>query len=248
MTVFAIACHPDDIEFMMSGTLFRLKEAGCGLHYLNIANGSCGTTTLSYEEIVEVRRKEAIAAAGYLGAEYHESLVDDLEVFYNQDLIRRVTSVIRLVAPDILLLPSPEDYMEDHMNTSRVCISAAFYRGMINFASNPPRDPISTDVVLYHALPYGLQDGLRRAIEPDFYVDVSEFIDAKQRMLGFHESQKSWLDSSQGIDSYLVTMRDMTGAMGKMSGQYDFAEGWRRHSHLGYSGTEIDPMGDLLAR
>ena len=38
---FAIACHPDDIEFMMAGTLTRLKEdLGYEIHYMNIANGS----------------------------------------------------------------------------------------------------------------------------------------------------------------------------------------------------------------
>ena len=35
----AIAAHPDDIEFMMSGTLMRLGKEGWELHYMNIANG-----------------------------------------------------------------------------------------------------------------------------------------------------------------------------------------------------------------
>ncbi len=37
MRIFALACHPDDIEFMMGGTLFLLKQAGCELHYMNLA-------------------------------------------------------------------------------------------------------------------------------------------------------------------------------------------------------------------
>ena len=37
MTVFAFSRHPDDIEFMMAGTLLLLKEAGCSLHYMNLA-------------------------------------------------------------------------------------------------------------------------------------------------------------------------------------------------------------------
>jgi LmbE family N-acetylglucosaminyl deacetylase len=73
-SVLALGCHPDDIEFMMAGTLFLLKEAGCSLHYMNLANGSCGTTQYSAEEIVRIRREEAQTAAQLLGAEYHESL------------------------------------------------------------------------------------------------------------------------------------------------------------------------------
>ena len=34
--VLAIAAHPDDIEFMMAGTLLLLKEKGCLLNYFNI--------------------------------------------------------------------------------------------------------------------------------------------------------------------------------------------------------------------
>lgn len=65
-------------------------------------------------------------------------------------------------------------------------------------------------------------------------------------MLGFHKSQKEWLDKSQGIDSYLKTMKDMSAEMGKNSMKYRYAEGWRRHSHLGFSSVEIMPLEDIL--
>ncbi|MFM8323699.1 MAG: PIG-L family deacetylase, partial [Pirellulaceae bacterium] len=42
-SVLAIAAHPDDIEFVMSGTLMHLVELGWKAHYLNIANGYCGS-------------------------------------------------------------------------------------------------------------------------------------------------------------------------------------------------------------
>jgi hypothetical protein len=34
--------------------------------------------------------------------------------------------------------------------------------------------------------------------------------------------------------------------VGKLSGQFEFAEGWRRHLHLGFSAAEIDPLKDAL--
>lgn len=244
--VFALGCHPDDIEFMMGGTLLLLKHAGYELHYMTLANGSCGTTALSVEEIVRIRREESQRAAAFLGATYHESLVNDLEVFYTQDLLRRVTGIIRRIKPDIMLIPSPEDYMEDHMNTCRIAASAGFYRGIPNYQSIPPELPIQQDVTLYHASPYGLSDGLRRRILPDFYIDITSVIDEKEQMLACHKSQKSWLDKSQGLDAYLVTMREMSEGVGTMSGQFRYAEGWRRHSHLGYSSQEIDPLYEHL--
>ncbi len=244
--VFALGCHPDDIELMMGGTLFLLKEAGCELHYMNLANGSCGTSEYSREEIVAIRRQEAIRAAEFLGASYHGSLVNDLEVFYIQSVISKVAARIRQIKPDVMLLPSPEDYMEDHMNTCRIGVTAAFSRGIPNYVSDPPVPPIFQDITLYHAMPYGLVDGLRRKIVPDLYIDVTTVINRKQEMLACHVSQKKWLDESQGLDSYLITMREMTEQMGDMSGKFEYAEGWRRHSHLGFSVREIDPLGKIL--
>ncbi len=63
---FAIAAHPDDIELMMAGTLMLLREAGFELHYMNVANGSCGTATLGRDEIIAIRREEARNAAALI--------------------------------------------------------------------------------------------------------------------------------------------------------------------------------------
>lgn len=246
MTVFALGCHPDDIEFMMAGTLFLLKKAGCELHLMCLANGNCGSMELGPERIVAIRARESRNAAQMLGAEMHESLANDLEIYFTDDLVRRMTAVVRRVKPDIVLLPSPEDYMEDHMNTTRIGVTAFFYRNIPNYHTIPPVPATFQDVVLYHAMPYGLTDNLRRTIHPDLFVDVTLVIEDKERMLACHESQKAWLDKSQGLDSYLISMRDMTRRMGDMSGRYDYAEGWRRHSHLGYSKTETDVLPDLL--
>jgi LmbE family N-acetylglucosaminyl deacetylase len=246
LRIFALGCHPDDIEFMMAGTLFLLREAGCEIHVMRLANGSCGTTGMKPTEIVEIREAEGREAASLLGATYHESLVNDLEVLYSQNLIRRVTAVIRRIAPDIVLLLSPEDYMEDHMNASRIGTTAAFCRGMINYDSLPPEAPTKQDVTLYHALPYGLTDGLRRAVSPDFYVGIDTVMSRKTEMLACHRSQLEWLAESQGIESYLETMREMSEEVGRRSGVFRFAEGWRRRSHLGYSRGEQDPLTNLL--
>jgi len=246
MIVFAIGCHPDDIEFMMGGTLLLLKEKGCTLHIMNMANGSCGTQQHGKEEIIKIRRQEGMKAAQRLGAVFHESIVDDLDVFFEPSLVSRVAATIREVKPDILLTLSLEDYMEDHMNAGRIAMTAAFVRGMRNYATTPPAPPYQKDLALYHALPYGLRDMMRKTVLPEFYVNVTSVMDQKTEALAAHASQKDWLDKSQGLDSYLTAMREMTKKVGSMSGRFEFAEGWRRHLHLGYSGLEINPLQDLL--
>ena len=178
---FAVAAHPDDIEFMMAGTMALLGRRGYKLHYMTVANGSCGTMTLSRRRIAAVRRREAMAAAKALGAAYHPPLVDDFEVFYEPKLLARLAAVVREVAPAILLVPSPVDYMEDHVNTARLAVTAAFCRGVPNFRTAPPRPAVAGDVALYHAMPYGLCDTLRRPVRPEFYVNIAAVLGPSAR-------------------------------------------------------------------
>ncbi|MFM7752669.1 MAG: PIG-L deacetylase family protein, partial [Opitutaceae bacterium] len=158
----AIAAHPDDIEFMMAGTLRLLREAGWRTHYLNLSSGSCGSLVHGPAALRRIRASEARRAAAKLGAVYHPSHVDDLEILYALPLLRRVAAVIREVKPAIVLTHSPQDYMEDHMNTSRLAVTAAFARGVPNFVTDPPVPACPGDVTVYHAMPHGLCDGLRR--------------------------------------------------------------------------------------
>jgi LmbE family N-acetylglucosaminyl deacetylase len=245
-TVFAIAAHPDDIEFMMSGTLFRLREAGCEIHYMDIANGCCGTDMHEIDEIINIRREESQQACRYLGAVFHDSLVNDIEIFYEKKLISHLCSLIRRVSPDIILTHYPFEYMEDHSNTARAVVTAAFCRGMKNFPVEPDIKPIGKPVTIYHCLPYGLTDPLKRPVNADFYVDIEKYIDAKAQMLAKHKSQKEWLDVSQGLDAYLITMKEMCAEVGKRSGRYNYAEGWIRHSHLGFCDKDDDPLANIV--
>ena len=66
-------------------------------------------------------------------------------------------------------------------------------------------------------------------------------------MLACHKSQKHWLDASQGFDSYLDTMKDLMREVGAMSGHYEYAEGWRKHLHLGFCAEDADPLSKALA-
>jgi len=243
----AVAAHPDDIEFMMAGTLILLGDAGYELHYMNIANGSCGTAIHTRDEIIAIRTEEARTAASLIGATFHPPYVNDIELFYDHSLITKLCAVVRQVNPEILLLPSPEDYMEDHMNASRVMVTAAFCRNMRNYPTDPPTPPVDGEMAIYHALPYGLQDQLRQPIRPEFFVDITDVLDRKREMLSCHRSQRGWLDDSQGMDNYLRSMEDMSARVGEMSGRFKYAEGWRRHSHMGFGPEEFDPLRQVLA-
>ena len=242
----AIAAHPDDIEFYMAGTLLLLGRAGFELHYMTLSSGNCGSMTMRPAETRRVRRRESIRAAKILSAEHYPSFCDDLEIIYDVKTLRRLAAVIREVEPDILLTHSPQDYMEDHINTSRLAVSAAFARGMPNFKTTPQRKHIAGDVSVYHAMPHGLVDPLREPIVPELFVDTASVHATKREALAAHESQKAWLDATQGMDSYLVAMDEMSRGVGRISGRFEHAEGWRRHLHLGFSARDDDPLSEAL--
>ena len=242
----AIAAHPDDIEFGMAGTLLQLRAAGWRIHYLNLSTGNCGSMEFSAARTRAIRRREAKEAAKLLGAQWHPPFCDDLEIFYDLKTLRRLAAVIRDVVPRIMLTHSPQDYMEDHMNTCRLAVTATFARGMPNFRTTPERKHVPGDVTIYHAMPHGLRDGLRQPVVPDLFVNTTEVHAQKRAALAAHRSQKAWLDASQGMDSYLIAMDEMSREVGRMSRRFSHAEGWRRHLHLGFSAEDSDPLGEAL--
>ena len=229
----------------MAGTLLRLKEAGFALHYMTLSSGSCGSLTIGAAKLRGLRKRESQKAAAILGAVHHPSLADDLEIFYDLRTLRKLAAIVREVAPSVILTHAPHDYMEDHTNTCRLAVTAAFARGMPNFRTTPARRAIGGEVTVYHAMPHSLRDPLRQPVAPDCFVDTTSVHGVKREALAAHASQKEWLDASQGMDSYLVAMDDFSRAIGRMSGRFEHAEGWRRHLHVGFSAQDMDPLRQI---
>lgn len=242
----AVFAHPDDLEFVGAGTMLLLGRAGWELHAMHLANGNCGSIELDAASIAAKRLEEGREGARRIGARHYPPIANDLELLYTVPNLRKVAAVVREARADIVLTHAPSDYMEDHMNASRLAVSAAFARGAPNFETDPSREVYTHDVTIYHAMPHGLRDPLRRRVVPECFVDTTGVQDEKRAALSAHESQRSWLDVSQGMDSYLASMEETARELGRMSGSFAFAEGWRRHLHLGFSATEIDPLAEVL--
>lgn len=241
----AIAAHPDDIELMMAGTLLLLKRNGYDIHYLNLSSGNVGSVVHDSETLTKIRLAEARRAAQILGAHFHEPFCNDLEIFYDDITLRRLAGIIREIKPSVVLTHSPSDYMEDHMNTSRLAVTACFARGMPNYYTTPDREPATYDCAIYHALPHTLRDQLRQPVQAGAFVNTSSVFDAKLEALRAHHSQQHWLDVSQKFNSYLAAMESVSLKVGRMSGQFQHAEGWRRHLHTGFATSDFDPLLEL---
>jgi len=245
-SVLAIAAHHDDIEFMMAGTMIQLRKRGWTLHYMNLADGCRGSTTMDRVTTAAVRLEEARRAAELLGATFYPPICPDMEIAYTTPMLRKVAAVVRQARPSIVLTQSPTCYMEDHENACRLAVSAAFAHAMPNFESDPEVETYDDPVTVYHCQPVGNATPMGEVVRPHLYVDVTDVVDEKTAALACHASQKEWLDTSQGMDSYLVTMHDVSRATGNLSGKYEFAEGWRRRQHWGFCGPDDDPLANAL--
>ena len=246
-SALALFAHPDDIEFVAAGTLLLLAEAGWEIHYANIANGDCGSMVTDRAETARIRDAEARAAAAVLGATFHAPVATDMLIFYDERQMRRVAAIVRAARPTIVLTHFPQDYMEDHTNACRLAVTGAFVKAMPNFVTDPPLDPVPGDVFVYHAMPHGQCDPLRRPMAPEFLVDTGTVHARKREALAAHKSQKAWLDASQGMDSYLDACDEASRRVGDRFGSGGHAEGWTRHLHLGFSARDEDPLSTALA-
>ena len=228
--VLAIHAHPDDIEFQCAGTLALLKDRGCSITMATMTAGDCGSAELGPEEISEVRRGEASAAADLLGAEYTCLEFKDLSICMDNDSRRQVTEMIRKSQPDIVITAPPVDYMSDHEMTSRLVRDATFNASCPNYVTQQwdPAPPTEKIPHLYYVDPVEGVDWFGAPIKADFVIDITSTFDLKLNMLACHDSQRAWLRQQHGLDEYLEGCRRWSSQRGRDIG-VKYGEAFRQH-------------------
>ncbi len=229
--ILAIHAHPDDIEFQCAGTLALLKDRGCHITIATMTAGDCGSAELGPLEIAAIRRGEARAAAGLIGADYHCLEFLDLQICHDNEGRRRVTELLRRSRPDIVLTAPPVDYMCDHESTSRLVRDACFCASVPNYATHQwdPSPPTAKIPHLYYVDPIEGIDYFGNPIPSGFVIDISPVFELKLKMLACHASQRNWLLKQHGIDEYLESCRKWSGRRGAQIG-VSFGEAFTQHS------------------
>lgn len=236
-----IFVHPDDAEFMCTGTLSLLKKAGWSIHIATITPGDKGTNKFSRKEVSCIRKAEASKSAELIEGFYHCLDFEDIYIFYDRDTINRTTSLIREIHPGIVFTASPNDYMIDHEITSQIVQTACFSTGIINMEIN--EEPFEPIPYLYYCDPMEGKDKFGNVIQPSIYVDVTSEMNIKERMLSCHESQRNWLLEHHNVDEYILMMRRFTEMRGKEINT-KFAEGFRQH--LGHAYPHDNKLKEIL--
>lgn len=195
MKILAIGCHPDDLEIGCGGTLARYAKQGHEVTMCHVANGDKGHVVIMPGELRSIRTKEAEDSGRHIGAKRVINIdIPDLEVnSNNQDNVDKIIDLIRDTKPDLIITHSPEDYMKDHKEVSKLVFDASFSSSVPHkITNNPCYAPI---VPIYY------MDNLAGVnFLPTEYVDITETIEIKIQALDFHQSQIKWLMEHDGID------------------------------------------------
>lgn len=181
--VLAVMAHPDDAELLCAGTLARARADGAPIGIVVMCRGNKGVGSATEPVDLDiVRREEAAAAANILGAELFWFGAGDGELFDTHENRMRLVEMLRRFRPTLVLTHAGEDYHADHRAASELAEVASWRaasRGEVTETG-----PLGTQPKLWFADTVNML-----AFVPDIFIDVSQHVEMKRRMLECHQTQ-----------------------------------------------------------
>ncbi|MGD0224930.1 MAG: PIG-L deacetylase family protein [Terriglobia bacterium] len=189
----AIGAHPDDVELNCAGTLARCAQRGDKITICIACKGDSASLDLPSEDLVKIRSSEARASAQILEAEVIEMGLGDYCVDVNLDTKRLFSNAIRQANPDVVLTHFHTDYGSDHNNTFVLVRDATLAATVPRSTTSRPAIPRMLFIYMWDPCGgYGFQ--------PEIYVDITETMETKVKMLNCHRSQIEWSKRHGGTD------------------------------------------------
>jgi N,N'-diacetylchitobiose non-reducing end deacetylase len=193
--------HPDDLEIGAGATVARMAQAGTKVTCITVTDGSVGTynPNIKPEALVTTRRKEATDSAAILGIDNLQWLdYPDGGTLPYEKVRADLTSVIRTIKPDAILVCDPwlpYEVHTDHIRTGLAAAEAGFLSNMPLFCPedlNNGLEPHGIDCFAFYYTAY-----------PNTVIDVSESWDKKLRAIDCHKSQFS-NDQAEMLKAFLT--------------------------------------------
>ncbi len=182
-----ITAHPDDLELLIGGSVAKWIDQGHRVISVVVTSGDKGTKDpdISPFELAQTREKEALEAAAFLGIEKVIFLrKPDGEVADTRSLPFELTSLIRALKPHILVTHDPwqpYDFHPDHQAVGRRVVEAIV----------ASRDHLFLPGLEHAGLPRHRPEWLYLINwrNPDYYEDISEYLEKKLQAFSCHRSQ-----------------------------------------------------------
>lgn len=220
--VMILSAHPDDAEFGAAGTVARWTKEGKQVVYVVCTNGEKGTSdrSLKPEELIEIRRKEQMAAAKLLGVRevvflgYPDQGLED-----TPELRKNIVRSIRIHRPRIVVTSDPYRryiWHRDHRIAGQVTLDAVYPYA---------RDHLAYPDLLAEALePHNVEEIWFWGSEDiNHRIDITDTFDIKVEALRCHESQVREFTKINPVQWLRQRCREM--AEGE---DFELAEGFHR--------------------
>lgn len=180
LDILAFAAHPDDIEISAAGTLMKHIATGSKVGIVDLTQGELGS-----RGTIETRYSEAEEASKIMGIHYRTNL-KMADGFFEDNAENRMAIIrqIRKLKPTIVLANAITDRHPDHGRASKLVSDACFYAGLTKIKTE--LDGVEQEAYRPKTIYHYIQD---RYIEPDFVVDVSEFVERKMEALKSYKTQ-----------------------------------------------------------
>ena len=189
LRLLILGAHPDDSEFHAGGLSSLYREMGHEVKMVSATDGSAGHHQIEREELAVIRKKEAAAAAGVIGATGVTWEFPDGELQATLELRHRIIAEIRTYRPDLVLTHRTNDYHPDHRAVGQAVQDASFLVRVPHVVPDVPaldRDPVVAYMADMFTKP--------TPIEPHIVLDIGDRIDTIVNMLAQHASQVfEWL-------------------------------------------------------
>ncbi len=180
LDILAFGAHPDDVELGCGATIAKEISLGKKVGIVDLTRGELGTRGSA-----EIRDKEAAAAAEILGVSIRENLRFRDGFFVNDEKHQlEIIKMIRKYKPEIVLCNAIDDRHIDHGKGSKLVSDACFLSGLrrIETVLDGERQEAWRPKIVYHYIQW-------KNIEPDFVVDVSGFMEIKEKAVMAYSSQ-----------------------------------------------------------
>ena len=180
LDILAFAAHPDDVELSCAGTLMKHIEAGMSVGIVDLTQGEMGS-----RGTIETRYAEAADASKIMGVSERVNLkMADGFFEINEKNKRLIVEQIRRFRPKIVLVNAVSDRHPDHGRGSQLVSEACFLAGLrrVETSFDGQNQEAYRPEVVYHYI----QD---YHIQPDFVVDVTDFVDRKIEAIKAYKTQ-----------------------------------------------------------
>ena len=194
LRLLILGAHPDDSEFHAGGLSSLYRKLGHEVKMVSATDGSAGHHQIGREELAVIRRKEAAAAAGVIGATGVTWDFPDGELLPTLELRHRIIAEIRTYRPDLVLTHRTNDYHPDHRAVGQAVQDASFLVRVPHVVPDVPALDRDT-VVAYMADLFTKPTPM----EPHVVLDIGSRVDTIVQMLAQHASQVfEWLPHLEG--------------------------------------------------